>query len=42
MFGAATLTIVRSRLIPGVFGSSPSIVTLSAPLSWITPTPLAG
>ena len=39
---AAVLLIVRSRLMPGVFGSSPSMVTLSAPFSWTTPKPDAG
>ena len=36
------LLTVRSRLVPGVFGLSPSIVTLSAPFNCITPNPVAG
>jgi hypothetical protein len=38
----AVLVMVRSLLIPPVFGLSPSMVTLSAPFSWITPKPPAG
>ncbi len=32
----------RFRFVPGVFGLSPSIVTLSAPFSWMTPKPGSG
>ena len=36
------LFMVRLRLVPAVFGLSPSMVTLSAPLSWTTPNPVIG
>src|SRR4030095_10643157 len=39
---AAVLETVMLRAIPGVLGSSPSIVTLSAPFNWITPNPVTG
>src|ERR1044072_2370514 len=38
----AVLRTVRLRFVPAVFGLSPSIVTLLAPLSWMTPKPPAG
>ena len=36
------LLTVRLRFVPPVFGLSPLMVTLSAPLSWMTPKPVTG